>query len=141
MLGESRLDNLDADFAESVRLFTARLLAEGVEVAIVAGRRTMAAQNDLYQQGRGKPGAVVTNAKGGSSPHNFGMAVDLCPVQNGNLWWNAPDDLWRRMADMGKEMGLIPGYYFKSLHDPPHYEAPDWRQTQLAWKRGEIEIA
>ena len=39
--------------------------------------RTFKEQDDLYAIGRGKPGKVVTNAKGGQSYHNYGLAVDI----------------------------------------------------------------
>ena len=39
--------------------------------------RTFAEQDALYAQGRTKPGAVVTKAKGGQSYHNYGLAVDI----------------------------------------------------------------
>lgn len=42
--------------------------------------RTMAQQNDLYAQGRTRPGRVVTWARGGDSWHNYGLAVDICLV-------------------------------------------------------------
>ena len=34
-------------------------------------------QNDLYAQGRTKPGKIVTNARAGESNHNYGLAVDI----------------------------------------------------------------
>ena len=39
--------------------------------------RTIKEQNDLYAQGRTKPGKIVTNAKGGQSYHNYGLAIDI----------------------------------------------------------------
>jgi peptidoglycan L-alanyl-D-glutamate endopeptidase CwlK len=39
--------------------------------------RTFAEQDGLYAQGRSKPGAIVTNAKGGQSYHNYGLAIDI----------------------------------------------------------------
>jgi peptidoglycan LD-endopeptidase CwlK len=39
--------------------------------------RTFAEQNALYAQGRTKPGAKVTNAIGGQSYHNYGLAIDI----------------------------------------------------------------
>ena len=39
--------------------------------------RTFAEQDALYAQGRTKKGAKVTNAKGGQSYHNYGLAVDI----------------------------------------------------------------
>jgi peptidoglycan L-alanyl-D-glutamate endopeptidase CwlK len=39
--------------------------------------RTIAEQNELYAQGRTKAGKIVTNAKGGQSYHNYGLAFDI----------------------------------------------------------------
>lgn len=42
--------------------------------------RTFQQQNDLFAQGRTRPGRVVTWARGGDSWHNYGLAVDICLV-------------------------------------------------------------
>ena len=39
--------------------------------------RTFEEQNELYKQGRTKPGKKVTWVKGGYSYHNYGLAVDI----------------------------------------------------------------
>lgn len=39
--------------------------------------RTNQEQDALYAQGRTKPGKIVTNAKGGQSYHNYGLALDI----------------------------------------------------------------
>lgn len=49
----------------------------GLQVVIICGTRTYAEQDALYAQGRTKKGAKVTNAKGGYSWHNFGLAFDF----------------------------------------------------------------
>lgn len=49
----------------------------GYEVRIIGGTRTYAEQDALYAQGRSKKGAKVTNARGGYSWHNFGLAFDF----------------------------------------------------------------
>lgn len=54
------------------------LLTKHSQIRIVQGLRTIEEQNDLYAQGRTKQGKKVTNAKGGSSFHNYGLAVDFC---------------------------------------------------------------
>ena len=38
--------------------------------------RTFAEQDAIYDQGRTKPGSIVTYAKGGESYHNYGLAID-----------------------------------------------------------------
>jgi len=138
----SKLDTLEPEFREKVDKFLAALKSANIPVAVVCGRRTIAEQNALFAKGRKSPGPVVTNAKGGSSPHNFGLAVDICPLTSaGHCDWNAPFATWQKIGMIGKECGLIWGGEFKSLHDLPHYEDPNWRQVQAAWKRKEIEIA
>lgn len=48
------------------------------EVRIISGTRTYAEQDALYKKGRyGNPPPIVTNAKGGRSNHNFGIAWDI----------------------------------------------------------------
>ena len=49
----------------------------GITINIISGTRTYAEQDALYAQGRTRPGNVVTNARGGYSNHNFGIAFDI----------------------------------------------------------------
>jgi len=39
--------------------------------------RTFAEQDALYAKGRTEAGKIVTNAKGGMSYHNYGLAIDI----------------------------------------------------------------
>ena len=74
-----------------------RLLAEaGTPFKVYSGLRTFALQDTLYAKGRSKPGRVVTNARGGQSMHNYGLAVDSAPLNlltkdPGDVWWPDPD--------------------------------------------------
>lgn len=60
-----------------------RFLAEAAgqltrRVELLSGTRTYAQQNELYAQGRyGDTRRVVTQARGGHSNHNFGIAFDI----------------------------------------------------------------
>ncbi len=57
---------------------TANELAEkGLIFRIVQGFRSIAEQNAIYAQGRTIPGKIITNAKGGQSYHNYGLAIDF----------------------------------------------------------------
>lgn len=136
-----KIDTLDPVFRLKAETLLAKLRQQGQVFLPVQGRRTIAEQNALYAKGRTAPGPRVTNARGGQSPHNFGLAVDLCPVaKNGSLWWQAPDTLWRFLADQAKAQGLVPGYYFKSIYDPSHVEDPGWRKVRDLWRAGKITI-
>jgi hypothetical protein len=138
-----RIDTLELDFRELVEsLIEATEKATNRKWAISDARRTLAEQSDIYAQGRTKPGKVVSNAKPGQSAHNFGYAVDLWPLKaNGDFDWNAPDSIFKTMADIAESLGLTAGYNFRSIHDAPHVESSKWKERQAAWKEGRIEIA
>lgn len=54
--------------------------------------RTFAEQEELYAQGRTKPGAIVTHSRGGRSFHNYGLAVDIVLLwdKDGNGTYETP---------------------------------------------------
>lgn len=92
--------------------------------------RTIAEQDALYAQGRTKAGLIVTNAKGGSSYHNFGLAVDVCLIIDGKTAsWDFNGDYDKdKVADLVevvqifKKHGWKWGGDFKSFKDKPHFE-------------------
>lgn len=95
---------------------------------ITQALRTIKEQDDLYAQGRTKPGKKVTNARGGQSYHNFGLAFDIVILedkdQNGtfetaNFEVNA---LWRKVAKFFKSKGWEWGGDWKSFKDYPHFQ-------------------
>lgn len=140
-IGLSRLEGLNDDFVEGVNLLLGLLATDGVFVCVVSGLRTIQQQNQLYAQGRSTKGAIVTNAKGGQSPHNFGCAVDLCPLDaNGDMNWNDPKG-FAKIGECAKEVGLVWGGDFKSIKDLPHVESPSWKTLQAAWKAGTLQVA
>jgi len=123
-------------------LLIAAEAATKVRWVVTAGRRTMAEQEAIYAQGRTAPGKVVSNARPGSSAHNYGLAADLAPLKkNGSIWWEAPRKIWQQMADEAVKLGLTSGFYFKTIFDAPHVEDPAWRQQQALWKAGQVHVA
>lgn len=92
----------------------------GVTLRITMGLRTISEQNDIYAQGRTRPGNIVTNAKGGSSFHNYGLAVDLAHVKDdGSIDWKYDMSLLNPIA---KEHGLEWGGNWIHITDRPHFE-------------------
>jgi len=70
------LPGVQVVFAELARK-GARLGTEnGCEYKLISGTRTYAEQDALYAHGRSGSGRRVTNARGGFSNHNFGIAAD-----------------------------------------------------------------
>ncbi len=91
----------------------------GHPVRIVQGYRSIEEQNRLYEQGRTTAGAIVTNAKGGQSFHNYGVAVDFVFIKEG---WNATDTLWQLLGKVGKAQGFEWGGDWQGFVDRPHFE-------------------
>ncbi|MFP7480180.1 M15 family metallopeptidase [Terribacillus saccharophilus] len=100
-----------------------RAYKEGINAQISHGMRTYAQQNALYAQGRTKPGSKVTNARGGYSNHNFGLAVDyfLTSEDGSKAIWTVNSD-WKRVAAIAKSLGFSWGGDWTSFKDYPHLE-------------------
>lgn len=102
-----------------------RSYAEGIYVQLSAGYRSFAEQNALYVKGRRgiKDESVITNAKGGQSYHNYGLAVDYFLVTDDGqtaLW--TVNSKWRRVAAIAKELGFEWGGDWTSFKDNPHLQ-------------------
>ena len=123
-----------ADLHPHVRDMAARFeleaTAAGIPFAVTFTLRSMETQAALYAQGRTKPGKVVTNARAGYSFHNFGLALDVVPLELLKLpnWGDNPHDqahanaLWAKLGAIGKAIGFRWGGDFKSIKDRPHFE-------------------
>lgn len=114
------------------RALVARAAQAGITVEIIQGMRTYAEQNALYAQGRTAPGKVVTNARGGYSNHNFGLAFDTGIFVNGkyaddSLPSATVSRLYGALGALGEALGLTWGGSWTSLQDEPHFELrPAW---------------
>ncbi|MGN8648305.1 M15 family metallopeptidase [Gracilibacillus sp. HCP3S3_G5_1] len=100
-----------------------RAYKEGIYVQISEGYRSNARQNELYAQGRTTSGKVVTNAKGGQSYHNYGLAVDYFLVSDDGkkALWTVNSD-WKRVAEIAKSLGFEWGGDWTSFKDYPHLQ-------------------
>lgn len=96
------------------------LSRNGVTVKIISGTRTWAEQDALYAKGRTAPGPKVTNARGGFSNHNFGVAFDIGLFRGKEYLGTSP--LYKELGPVGESLGLKWGGRFKSIVDYPHYE-------------------
>ena len=112
-------DGLNPEFAAKLTLFEKKLAANGIKVIFTCGYRSIEEQNRLYAAGRTKPGKKVTNARGGYSWHNFGLAADYAFVVNGKVTWDGP---WSLFGKTARECGLDWGGDFKTILDRPHVQ-------------------
>lgn len=97
--------------------------------------RTIEQQDALYAQGRTKPGKIVTNAKGGQSMHNYGLAIDIVLLidkdKNGSYEsasWETNVDFdgdgkadWQEVVKVFKSYGWEWGGEWKFV-DMPHFQ-------------------
>ena len=99
--------------------------ANGITIKVISGLRTYAEQDDLYAQGRTKPGNIVTNARGGYSNHNFGIAFDVGVFEGSSYLDESPK--YKAVGVLGKDLGLEWGGNWKTIQDEPHFQLrPKW---------------
>ena len=145
------IEKLRPKTKELCKMFIAECKKQGIDVIITQTERSIDLQNAYYAQGRqslsvvnGKRKAVglqpisekenkstVTNAIGGSSPHNFSLAFDFCPLTKGKADWNNMT-LFKKCGEIGKSLSI--GEYtlewggdFKSIKDYPHFQMKGWK--------------
>jgi peptidoglycan L-alanyl-D-glutamate endopeptidase CwlK len=118
---ERNIMTLHPKAQEAARKFLKRLQDAGINARIISGTRTYAEQDELYAKGRTKPGPKVTNAKGGQSNHNFGIAWDI-GIFNGQGAYLPDSPLYDRAAEVGLIDGLEWGGNWQSFQDKPHYQ-------------------
>lgn len=114
---------MNKDVAQRVRAVITAMHMQGIYVCVAQGYRSKEAQDALYAQGRTAPGSIVTNAKGGFSNHNYGVAVDLAMYTNdgANVIWTV-DNNFRKIVTAMKMYGFKWGGDWKSFKDNPHFE-------------------
>lgn len=104
--------------------------AIGISVLITDGFRSIEEQDALYEQGRSTEGSVVTNARGGDSYHNYGLAVDFALItRQGDVVWDMNYDGngngisdWMEVVELAKQLGFTWGGDWASFPDYPHLQ-------------------
>lgn len=110
------------------------LLPKGVRLRFAYVYRSIEEQNKLFKQ---RP--KVTNAKGGQSIHNYGLAFDIVILKdkdsNGTFETASfeIDKYWMTVTNFFKSKGWTWGGDWKSFKDAPHFEKTfgnTWRTLQ-----------
>jgi peptidoglycan L-alanyl-D-glutamate endopeptidase CwlK len=113
-------------------------------ILVTQGLRTWAEQDALYAQGRTAPGRVVTNAQGGWSMHNFGLAVDVAPTDGHSIDWSGKDAKWEAILAKAPSCGLAEGATWRTFPDEPHLypqEVPATPDTNMRYLYNEGGLA
>ena len=130
------------------RLIAAVPLIMERELFVVHTLRTYEEQNELYKQGRSKPGKIITKARGGESFHNWGLAIDVAFEEDGTqhpIWETTNDELyyWELLGKIGESIGFEWGGRYR-LKDYGHFHYSGgqskeeirnaYEQDQEGWK-------
>ena len=109
---DRRIKTLHPKIRAKVTEFIIRADKElGIKLRVASALRTFEEQTVLYEKGRTTSGSIVTYARAGSSLHNYGLAIDVVEIKDGNALWNSPNEA--QIARLGK----------------PHYEMRFGRST------------
>lgn len=115
--------------------FVNDLSKQGIKFRLYSGFRSFEEQAELYGKGRTQQELItagvdakysqpsekrVTNAKPGTSFHNYGLAFDGVEIVNGNAIWETTKQ--QQIVDTAKKYGFYWGGNFVSFKDKPHYE-------------------
>jgi peptidoglycan LD-endopeptidase CwlK len=107
------------------RALVKKAAQHGITIKVISGLRTYAEQDELFAQGRTKPGRIVTNARGGFSNHNFGIAFDVGVFEGTSYLDESPK--YKAVGALGMDMGLEWGGNWKTIVDEPHFQLrPKW---------------
>lgn len=127
----ARLSGLHPAVIAAATALIERCYTCGVPILITQGLRTAAEQEALYAQGRTKPGELVTNARGGYSYHNYGLAVDFALLlpDGSSVSWDMKRDGdqdrtadWLEVVKQAKAIGFEWGGDWTSFKDYPHFQ-------------------
>lgn len=114
---------------------------KGINIIISQTWRSKTEQDNLYAQGRTKPGKKITNAKYPFSAHCWGIGFDVAvwndkdkdgKVDPGEIDWSA--EPYNTVGKLGKTLNLLWGGDFNSIKDRPHFQIPDYDEHELIKK-------
>lgn len=141
MLHSRDVGLLRADVAANCRVWQDRCRAAGLAVLVTSTVRDQAYQEYLYQQGRTRPGSIITNGRVPTfHSDRAGLAWDFCKNVPGQEYGDP--DFFRRAAAIAKEMGFSWGGDWRSFPDRPHIQWDDHgRWTSAMIRAGKLPPA
>lgn len=117
------------DIIEFERKLIKKMLKLGVPMFCHSALRDSDEQNALYVKGHSK-------ARGGQSPHNYGLAAD---VVHSVKAWDLSRAQWAVVGHVGKELAASLGIKIEwggdwEFYDPAHWQLANWRDLGATWK-------
>jgi peptidoglycan L-alanyl-D-glutamate endopeptidase CwlK len=126
-MASRKISDLDPRLQPIAEKFAAAMAEAGVPFIFTRTRCTQAEQDELYAQGRTKPGRKVTWTR--KSKHIDGLAFDIAICKAGIPSWDVKVDVdkdgvpdYLEAAAIGEKLGLVSGARWKKTPDYPHFE-------------------
>lgn len=129
---------------DKLKILQGECAASGIFINYSVGFRTVKDQEELYAQGRTKPGNIVTNVRGTTygSQHQWGIACDFYLDMDIDGDGDKKDDAFNniegtfdKVGDIAKSIGLGWGGDWTSFKDRPHLYLPNWGSTTTKLKQ------
>ena len=114
------IEDLTPETQELYHKFAVVMKAKGIGYIVTCTYRSPEEQSALYEQGRSKPGKIVTWTR--KSRHTDREAFDIAILVNGKISWKPEDYL--EAVKIGKAVGLDAGGAWTKSKDWPHFERP-----------------
>lgn len=125
MINSRSIDNLHPIVQDKCKHFIEICKDHNIDILVTSTYRDCESQDELYAQGRTKPGKIVTNAKGGQSFHNWKVAFDVVPIINGKPVWSTKGvdlELWNQIGEIGEHCGLEWAGRWKKFKEMAHFQ-------------------
>lgn len=136
-----RIATLKPDFAQRVKFWLIECQHAGINVYVYCGRRTAREQEELYEQGRSKPGRIVTRARAGQSFHNYGRAIDWVPLVPAPKGGGLLEAGWDRTLIYARAQKLAEKFQLRALSwETPHLEDGQFKNWQELAKKEPIVV-
>lgn len=132
----STFDDLAPNFACALFLTLGVCREEGLPIEIFETLRLQERQAYLWDQGRNRPGPVVTNVRNVLYGwHGYGLAADFAFRTPEKRWyWPSDVQKWRRIDEIGAEFGLTTGIDWR-FRDMPHIQPANLKASPSNYGR------
>lgn len=137
MLNSRDLTLLRDDVEQNVKKFLELCEAQGLKVLVTQTVRDDEYQNYLYQQGRTRPGSIVTNSQR-TTFHGAGLAFDICKNVKGQEY--SDSDFFKKCGAIGEKLGFTWGGNWTRFTDMPHFQWDERGKYSFSYSKGPAKM-
>ncbi len=126
-MSSRNIDDLVENARSRCKAWVETCRAHSIEILVYCTFRPASEQDELYAQGRSRPGPVVTWARGGQSWHQARRAWDAVPMVAGKPLWGFSTQLapWQVYIDEAERLGIEWAGHWQSCREYVHLQVTD----------------